>query len=329
MSHKLNYEEFIEMIRKRIVEEFSIPEEGIKFYPKGFTSEDKEELEFIRDFNQRQCERTADELLADALVIEKPKNNAGKTVCNRFQAHDLFEIYLEQGMEQAYAPISENQRRAEIIYSDNNTDKLKVLMTNDYNKIKEHLILKPLNYGLHIRELKERVYWRISDIVLALYFLVSDTEITVLTNEIRKEDLINWGMADQENEIMQAALENTMRLYPPTVYNYSTNNEVNVLQDEFEGKDIMEQGFPDTLLSTHRVINGAMALFYPGVVERMMKAMDGPFQAVFMNVNDVMLVKRNSQNAKEYVKAARKQGEMAEMLSRKIYLCDEDGVHPI
>ena len=54
-----------------------------------------------------------------------------------------------------------------------------------------------------------------------------------------------------------------------------------------------------------------------------MKIMGGPFQAVFMNINDVMIFGKNDSTAKLYASSAKETGKMGEMLSKKIYHCEE------
>ena len=82
------------------------------------------------------------------------------------------------------------------------------------------------------------------------------------------------------------------------------------------------------LLSSSATTNGALALLYPGVVEKMMKIMGGPFNAVFMNINDVMIFDLKNPMASNYAEQAKESGKLGEMLSGKVYMCDENGVNP-
>ena len=60
----------------------------------------------------------------------------------------------------------------------------------------------------------------------------------------------------------------------------------------------------------------------------MMKVMGGPFQAVFMNINDVLIFDKNDNAAYSFAKTAQKGNTgMGEMLSGKVYMCD--GKHMI
>ena len=152
--------------------------------------------------------------------------------------------------------------------------------------------------------------------------MLADTDDHLLTSKIKRSEVKKWGV--DEDTVMSEALENTARLYPPCVYDQRTNKEENFLEKEFSREDITFEIFncKQILLSTFKTNNGAVSLFYPGVVEKMMEIMGGPFQAVFMNVNDVMIFDRKDQMAYQFAEIAKESDGMAEMLSEKIYLCD-------
>ena len=71
-----------------------------------------------------------------------------------------------------------------------------------------------------------------------------------------------------------------------------------------------------------------MALFYPGVIEKMMKIMGAPFQAVFMNINDVMIFAKDDPMAYHFAQTAKESSRMGEKLSGKMFLCDGKQVIP-
>ena len=57
--------------------------------------------------------------------------------------------------------------------------------------------------------------------------------------------------------------------------------------------------------------------------------MGGPFQAVFMNINDVMIFAPGDAKAVEMAEKAGKTGPYGEMLSGHRYLCSERGIQMI
>ena len=83
------------------------------------------------------------------------------------------------------------------------------------------------------------------------------------------------------------------------------------------------------LLSSSRAINGALAIFYPGVREKLHKLLGESFFVVFMNINDVMIVPRSdSSRARAFLANAKRDSKMGEMLSQTLFLSDKRGLNP-
>lgn len=74
-----------------------------------------------------------------------------------------------------------------------------------------------------------------------------------------------------------------------------------LMDGNFQKEDIMFMGIHG-LLSTNRTTNGAAAIFYPGVIPKLIEIMGGAFLVVFMNINDVMFSDIESPMAKEFAK---------------------------
>ena len=216
---------------------------------------------------------------------------------------------------------------------------LNLRASGDYAKIKEHLILRPLNYELHEFELFDCVYKKINDFVLVLYQLIGVKEepqqngkMTHFTSsKIKRSELKRWGIS--EEEVLDEALKNTARLFPPCIFNKKTGKEANFLEEKgLTKKDIIAPFFPVEciLLSTFTTTNGAIALFYPGVIEKMMKIMGGSFAAVFMNINDVMICDKGSPFVDSFKATAKEaKSPLGEILSKSAYVCDKKGLTPL
>ena len=80
------------------------------------------------------------------------------------------------------------------------------------------------------------------------------------------------------------------------------------------------------VLATFKVTNGTAALFYPGVVEKMIQVMGGSFIAVFANINDVLIFDRKEGWADKYLRNAKYTNP--DLLSARKYICDERGIRP-
>ena len=316
----MTYEDFIGQYKVRVHEELGYDPDRMTFYPEGFTSDDPVMVEWIRDSNLRYTGEDSTRLLTDILMLEVPKSKNNSTL-HRIAIRQMYEYGQKNGFEAAFKDIRHMQDEVKDV--DVDMDRVKARASGDYERIKDQLILRPLNYSLHIQDLRGCVYRKVNDFVLCLYQVLADTEHNLTTSKIKRSDLEKWGM--EEDDVIHNALENTARLYPPCVYDQRTRKEENLLEKEFTKADITFHAPHNDLitLSTFRSTNGAVALFYPGVMEKLMKVMGGPFQAVFMNTNDVMIFDKEDRAAYSFVKTAQ-QGNtgMGEMLSGKIYRCD-------
>ena len=320
----MEYQEFIETIKQKAHEDLGYPLEKMTFYPKGYTSDDPKNQELIRDSNMRFTGEESKELLTDFLMMEVP--GKGKvTNLHRIAIRRLYDDAEKNGIDAAFAHISGMQKDIDAAEIDD--ARLEDRSTADYETIRKQLILRPLNYSLHIRDLKGCVYRKVNDFVLVLYQLLGDSNHSIVTSKIKRDELKRWGMEGQEDKVIRDALENTARLYPPCVYDQRTKQEENFLEKEFTKKDICVTG-NRILLSTFTTTNGAVSLFYPGVIEKMMEIMGGPFQAVFMNTNDVMIFDKEDGHAALFASSAKESGKMGEMLSGKVYFCDGDHFIP-
>lgn len=196
-----------------------------------------------------------------------------------------------------------------------------------YEAVKDDLLIRPLNCELRKRELKKGVYKQIGDIALALYQLIHYDRKNFFTSMIYQDELSIWDLDEKKENIIQKALENTERLFPAVVFDNRTKDQVLLMQNDFSIQDITIPTTDLTMLSTTHTVNGAVALFYPGVLDKLMDIFQSPFKVVFMNVNDALLFDMTDSRADRYASVAGDtQTQAWEMLSGKIYVCDGNGI---
>ena len=318
----MDYEEYVKKIRQQAKEELGYTEDMMEFYPRGYVSEDPEMLEWIRDGNLRFAGLTSDILLTDILLLKKKAPGSGVMRLHRIPTERCWS--RKKDLEDIFKEIREDLALTDkATYSKEALDKRS---SGVYEEIRDRLIIRPLNYRLHELDLRGRLYHRRGDIAFVLYQLVGDNKDVLTTSKILKEELKVWGV--DILQVMEDALNNTARLYPACVYDKKTHREVDLLKTDLAKQDIMV-GDGQTLISTFKTVNGAIALFYPGVVTKLMQIFGGPFYAVFMNINDVMIFERNDVRTRAAAKSAKQSSSMGEMLSGRRYLCDENGINPV
>ena len=340
----MTYQEFVDELKLRVQKELADSFDAVDFYPEGYTSNDPEMLEFILLCNSQFGDRQDSPWLnTDMLVLSKgtkksmekdaegePKEGTEKSTeivqRQRIALKDLYQDVEEHGFD---AVFEELRKLTKNFVGIGDSEAINTRLTSDYNRIRAQLIIRPLNYGLHMQDLQGCVYKKVGDFVLALYQLVGDVSEYLASSKIKRDEVKAWNV--DEEAVIKDALENTKRLFPACVHAKDTEEKIDFFTGNFTRDDITEVMYGDKsiLLSTFRITNGAVSLFYPGVVEKMMEIMDGPFLAAFMNINDVMIFERGSHLARKYADSARKSSEMGEMLSGRLYLCDRDGIRPV
>ena len=327
----MTYEEFLEKFKEKLQTELGYAPDKIEFLPEGYTSDDPKKLEWIIDSNVRYCGAESPWLLTDFLLLtkedRKPQN---ATMVQRVAIRQMYETARQNGFDAAFGQVRRTEEELDKA-PPISQESMNKRASAEYENIRDQLILRPLNYGLHIQDLHNCVYKKISDFVLVLYQLLGDANHFLTTSRIRRDELYKWHMEKQMDKVFQDAMENTMRLFPPCIYDQRTQKEVNFLETPFSSKDditFKAFGRKRILLSTTKTTNGALALFYPGVREKMAELMGGAFAAVFMNINDILIFDRNDPEADGAAIAARESGPMGEMLSGKKYLCDKAGIRP-
>ena len=172
-------------------------------------------------------------------------------------------------------------------------DKTKTLM--DYETAKSRLFVRLINYDRNTdiltNILQNVVYKTLGDIAFVVCAILDEREDNLISTKILKSMVKKWGK--NEDNIFNEAIENTYRMSPPRFYmlekmllnnNYSGDSFMNS-DDTFQLND----RFVGNLLSTARQTNGAIAVFLPGVAEKISEMLKSDFYMVFTSIHEVMI----------------------------------------
>ena len=116
---------------------------------------------------------------------------------------------------------------------------------------------------------------QIDDMVMVLYIVLKDNgpenrAITPMSRSIAE----TWGVSD--DDVFSAALENTMVLAPPRI-----KIQLPFCQPSEKPYQVSAQVPDSALVTTESAVDGAVAMFYAGMQERLSELMRGDFFAVF------------------------------------------------
>ena len=171
-----------------------------------------------------------------------------------------------------------------------------------FHKIETRLILRILNYNALKKTLQGHVFKRENDIALVLYIIASEDDKGRQTIKVPLDIFNSWGVP--ENYIMQFALENTVRMYPPILFPLEVammtgfSGDLSFKTIPHDQKFFMNPLFNYKLqpsmthgyyLGVHGSPGGAIAPFYPGVMDRITGLMNDDVYVVFTNVTDCMI----------------------------------------
>lgn len=263
------YEDFIEELEAGICEISKIPRENIHFEEEG-----------------GRCAPGGDRLL-----VKFAEHEDAWEVCGLY-IDEIFKLYQNgMTMEEILQEIIEDLERLKQadIY-----EKTKAI--SDYEKTKKRLFIRLMNVDRYADDLNDAVYKTLGDIALVLYMKITEYQGCVTSTKIRREILTEWKK--DSDEVFKEALLNTYFMSPPRIYRW----EQMIFNMEYEGESFMnlEENCPlkkDTLgncLSTSTKTNGAVAVFLPGVAERLAYLLDSDFYMVFTSIHEVMI--HNDQN---------------------------------
>lgn len=158
------------------------------------------------------------------------------------------------------------------------------------------LTLRPLNYHENRLELKDAVYKRFGDISLVLYAVMFEYGRDAVTVKIARSETDERHISGEV--LVDEAINVTGRKRPPRLY-YGTELEGEYAPDrgvfmpdetgeqiEIHNRDVREgmQGYRLTVLGH---VNGAVAIFYPGVKERLAELLEGDYYVGFISVHEV------------------------------------------
>ena len=260
----------------------------------------KEYAVFVKEFNQALTDETGysknriyfkekDEYprtVGDRVFVEFSIGEETKEVCGLY-IRDLYEDYLNGS--RMYSLVKEAVREINRIKKSGILEKAKDL--NDYEKIRSSLFVRLLNKEKARSDLGNAIYREIGDIVLVLYVRLGNFDGIFSSFKVRKDMLESWE--EEEKEVFRKAIQNTYDLSPPRIYRW----EKMIFDPDYSGDEFMDNDFRRSIrknalgncLSTTERTNGAVAIFLPGVAERIGYLLDSSFYLAFTSVHEVMI----------------------------------------
>ena len=165
---------------------------------------------------------------------------------------------------------------------------------------------------------------------LNLYVHLGEAEGCTTSMKVKRPMIDLWEKAP--DEVMEAALLNTYFISPPRIYCW----EKMIFDPFYEGENFMDimRDYPlrkdavGNCLSTVKRTNGAVAVFLPGVAERLADLFQGGFYLVFTSIHEVMIHSEKTVDPKDLRRVladtVRETTPEEDFLTFHIYYYDKD-----
>lgn len=319
----MSKEKFAQELLARLAEkkEWGIDPGNVIYYRDGFTAQgDSQLLDFIHNTNLHYHKSESDVLIGSFLVIKKKCSNDIWSMC-RFDMDYLYREFKE-GSWNAVWKLIKPQLESGTRLTENGI----FSSINNYEAVKEHLIIRPLNYTDHQMELQNCIYRLNGDIALVLYIIFSNDRQGLNTSKIQKSTFREWNM--DEDTVWENALMNTCAMAPPRLY----ANPLDADNAPYAKGVFMTAEHPVKvhplqvpMVTTTQQVNGAIALFYPGVQERIAEIMGGSYYVAFISIHECMIHRSGTVSPRQirrHLTDVNNAFSPEENLSRKIFYYD-------
>ena len=266
ITMKLGYLEFVEVLRKQLLNALHLQEQQIFFKKKAIDNKDR-------------------------LFVEAFENSSGKQLCG-IDVKDLYERCMEgSSMESISYSVQDEIEKLKTV------GMLEGEMTPDsYQKIRKYLFVKPLNKKAHSLELEDAVHKDVGDIACVVYMMLSNTN-EYFCVKIKNQHLKQWKMTKEA--VMEEALKNTCQMTPPFIYTNGKNKSGGSFMDNGAFCLSKSDKVMGVQLCTNAKENGAVSVFFPGVLQRLAQLMESDLYILFTSRNESSIYSVNERNLED------------------------------
>ncbi|MBR3358034.1 MAG: hypothetical protein IKG46_09445 [Solobacterium sp.] len=196
-----------------------------------------------------------------------------------------------------------------------------------YEEIRRYLVIRPLNADKERERLQDAVCRYFWDIALVLYCEIPSDDGQYISFLVTRHLYSTWNISPRQ--LYEDALANTAGKYPPRMF----VDLIGLIDRDEGGIDVMAVNtvlpYPCAipLITTANVSsNGAVAMFYPGVLKKLSGIMQGDYFIVFTGISEARLHDPAVFHPQEALEALKEtNADFPEtLLSRNVYYFDAD-----
>lgn len=321
----MTYEEFKKELYRNIVEQEELKKRGVKvrLFEKRTIYTSVEDVNEIRAMNISYY-GCADGVVREDIVCAFWEDDRSRRVM-KWRVRPLYEQYKEEGWQGVLPGIIMKIWMTQVSVREN------ALKWEKYEEISDRLIVRPVHYFSKRRELTDAIYWRYGDIALVLHAIICLDRGSYITSVMQHAYLETWKVPD--GQVLANALLNSCIKMPPRLFHANDMRSKyayweGVFMPGEQGRRIdinrrdEKEGIHGYRLTTNRRYYGAVALFYPGVQERIAELLGGDYFVGFTSVHEAVIHPAHCKQLNE-IKAAIQHinaiFDERDMLSSRVY----------
>lgn len=282
----MNYQEFLNYIKENFLD-FFIPFQKKRVCQGEMTSEWKEKDmdDYVIEIHQ-VIKNNGVKL--DGLVIRKKQ----EFVSPNIYLNSYFEMY-QMGM-----PINSiMEELAKQYMAIRKKEEIKIHNILDFNELKNHIIIRLVNYEKNRELLMNSPYKRFLDLAVTFRYMANHTADGLASSLIGNDEFLNWGI--DEEELYRIALFNTMREFPWHMESLAkiiiNCLKKSIPQEEQDGFDLEELEREQDhinmfVLSNESALNGASCMLYDSVIRNFAKVQGKNIIILPSSIHEVILV---------------------------------------
>ena len=298
---------------EKAISEINVDAEII-LHPTGEKASGNRKLEnFIKSTNQKYYNSNSDILEGDfvEIVICNDDKKSSIRIEMDYLKHmnntEEVSEYVKHSIEE-YGKISEDVKFV--------IDRMEF-----YDLIKDRLIIRPLNYNNNKNNLEDYVYDTFGDIALVLYAVIDDEE-SLHTVKIPYDIFKKWNL--DKKVVFTAAMDSTKKSAEARIYTdlRSINGDGMDIND-----NVILESSTIPMITTTRKTNGAIAMFYPCVKEKIAEMFDDSFYVAFTSIHEAMIHKKGTiepSSIRCHIRTTNRTFGKEETLTEEVYYYDKD-----
>ncbi len=252
------------------------------------------DTKFYEDITTAVQKHLGDDWTAELLTNVTKNNGTNRVAMVLYKNDDKIrpQIYLEKYYEdyqrgkELQEIVEEVLKMYRIAMKDINPKNLERL--EEWTNIKERLALRIVSKERNQEELYNLVYEEICDLVAIATICVERNGEGVKSIRITQDLARKWNVSNEE--ILEAAKENTVTLFPPKIQDlYEFVQDMVDISKEELSQD--RKSFPDLQILTNDLcINGASVILYDSFMKEVYERFGGKFIILPSSVHEVLVV---------------------------------------